>query len=115
MSFRTGFLFLQSNIIDKQDSCHTTSLISSGAKLYLLVIFEILFINDRDTGRRFPAAEWLTHSHATLEVTDLRPTFGGISEIISGIDTVSSTEGHEVVCKALQELPVTCIVSGDNW
>ena len=32
---------------------------------------------------RFTVAEWLKHSHATLEVTGSRPTFGGISDIYS--------------------------------
>ena len=33
---------------------------------------------------------------------------------ISRIDTVSGTEGLKMVCVALQELTVTCNVSGDN-
>ena len=49
-----------------------------------------------------------------IEVMGLRPTFGGISEI-SRIDAASGTEGLKMVCAALQELTVTCNVSGDNW
>ena len=36
-------------------------------------------------------------------------------DLFSRIDTVSGTEGLEIVCVALWELIVPCNVSGDNW
>ena len=51
---------------------------------------------------RLTVAEWLTHSPATLEVTDTRHTFGGIlfQRFISQIDEVSGTDEREGVCVA---------------
>ena len=64
----------------------------------------------------FTVAEWLKHSPATLEMTGSRPTFWRyFRDLFSRIDTVSGTEGLEMVCVALRELTVPCNVSGDNW
>ena len=60
-------------------------------------------------------AEWLEHSLAILEVKSSRPNFSGISEIYFSNLSVSGTEGLKMVCEAIQELTVTCNVSGDYW
>ena len=43
------------------------------------------------------------------------PPSAVIQRFIYWIDTVSGTEGLEMVCVALQELTVTGDVCGDNW
>ena len=60
------------------------------------------------------AAEWLTHSSATLDVTGSRLKVV-YQRFISRIDTVSGTEGLEMVCVALGDLTVTCYVSFDKY
>ena len=60
-------------------------------------------------------AEWLKHSPAMLEVMGSPPISAVYQRYIPRIDTVSGTEGLELVGVALQKLTVTCNVSGDNW